>query len=74
MTSTILCAIEQRLKQAQDNMNPFANVLLLLVGDLAQLLAICKHYLKNMNCIINFVIFQWLHVGRMQVITFYKHL
>jgi hypothetical protein len=35
------------IKQAQDNMNPFANVLLLLVGDLAQLLAICKHSLKK---------------------------
>jgi hypothetical protein len=32
-------------------MNPFANVLLLLLGDLTQLLAICKHSLKEMNCI-----------------------
>jgi hypothetical protein len=35
MTNIMLCAIEQRLKQAQNNMNPFANVLLLLVRDLA---------------------------------------
>jgi hypothetical protein len=40
----MLCAIEQQLKQAQDNMNPFANLLLLLVGDLAQLCPICKHF------------------------------
>jgi hypothetical protein len=47
----MLCAIEQRLKQAQDNINPFAIVLLLLlVGDLTQLLAICKHPLKKNNC------------------------
>ncbi len=44
MISTMLCAIEQQLKQAQDNMNPFANLLLLLVGDLAQLCPICKHF------------------------------
>jgi hypothetical protein len=43
MSNTMLCATEQRLKQAQDNMNPFANVLLLLVRDLAQLPPICKH-------------------------------
>jgi hypothetical protein len=35
MTSTILCAIEQRLKQVQGNINPFANVLLLSISDLA---------------------------------------
>jgi len=51
MTNTMFCAIEQWLKQAQDNKNPFENVLLLLVGDLTQLLAICKHSLKKMNCI-----------------------
>jgi len=51
MTNTMLCVVEQWLKQVQDNMNPFANVLLLLVKDLTQLLAICKHYLKKMNCI-----------------------
>jgi len=39
----MLRAIEQHLKQTHDNMNPFTNVLL-LVGDLAQLLAICKHF------------------------------
>jgi hypothetical protein len=56
-------------------MNPFANILLLLVGDLAQLPTICKHFFwKKLNCIVNFVTFQWLHVGWMQVITFYKHL
>jgi hypothetical protein len=27
MINTILCATKQHLKQAQDNMNPFANVL-----------------------------------------------
>jgi hypothetical protein len=32
MTNIMLCAIKQWLKQAQGNMNPFANVLLLLVG------------------------------------------
>jgi len=59
MTNTMFCAIEQ----AQDNMNPFENVLLLLVGDLTQLLAICKHSLKKKELYINFVTFQWLHVG-----------
>jgi len=49
MISTMLCAIKQRLKQAQDNINPFANVSLLLVGNLAQLSAICKHYLKKIE-------------------------
>ncbi len=44
--SIILCAIKQHLKQAQSNINPFANVLL-LVGDLAQLPAICRHSLKK---------------------------
>jgi len=44
-------------------MNPFENVLLLLVGDLTQLLAICKHSLKKNELYINFVTFQWLHVG-----------
>jgi len=43
MTSTILCAIEQQLKQAQGNMNPFPNVLLLSISDLAQLLVICRY-------------------------------
>jgi hypothetical protein len=47
MTNTMLCVIEQRLKQAQGNMNPFTNVLLLLVGNLAQLPAICKHFFKK---------------------------
>ncbi len=42
MISTMLCAIEQQLKQPQDNMNPFAN--LLLVRDLTQLCPICKHF------------------------------
>jgi len=45
MTSTMLCAIEQHLKQF--NTNPFTNVLVLLVGDLIQLPAICKHSLKK---------------------------
>jgi len=71
MTNTMLCAVQQWLKEVQDNMNPFANVLLLLVKDLAQLLAICKHYLKKNELHINFVTFQWLHVGQMQVITFH---
>ncbi len=47
MTSTMLCAIEQHLKQIQNNTNPFTNVLVLLVGDLIQLLAICKHSFKT---------------------------
>jgi hypothetical protein len=48
MTNTMVCAIEQRLKQAQNNMNPFANVLLLLlVRDLTQLHEICKHFYKK---------------------------
>ncbi len=46
MISIILCAIKQHLKQAQGNINPFANVLL-LVRDLAQLPTICKHSLKK---------------------------
>ncbi len=44
MTSIILCAIEQHLKQYfQNDANPFDFILVLLVGDLSQLLAICKH-------------------------------
>jgi len=43
MTSIILCAIEQHLKQYfQNDANPFDFILVLLVGD-SQLLAICKH-------------------------------
>jgi hypothetical protein len=72
MSSTMLCAIEQRLKQAQDNMNPFANVLLLLVRDLTLLPSIWKHLKRKLNSIVNFVTFQWLYVGQMQVITFYN--
>jgi len=45
MTSIMLCVIKQHLKQTHNNMNPFTNVFLLLVGDLAQLPAICKHSL-----------------------------
>jgi len=46
MISTTLCAIKQCSKQAQGNINPFTDVLL-LVGDLAQLFAICRHFLKK---------------------------
>jgi hypothetical protein len=41
----MLCAIEQHLIQTHNTMNLFTNVfLLLLAGDIAQLLAICKHF------------------------------
>jgi hypothetical protein len=70
MTSTILCAIEQRLKQVQGNINPFANVLLLSISDLAQLLAICRHFFLRKKYIVKFVTFQWLHVGQWQLIMF----
>lgn len=43
MTDTMLFATEQCLKQAQSNANPFTNVWVLLVHDLAQLPIICKH-------------------------------
>jgi hypothetical protein len=69
MTDPMLCAIEQHLKQIQNYTNPFTNLLVLLVGDLIQLLAICKHSLKQMNYIVKFVIFQLL-LGQMQCIMF----
>ncbi len=49
--SIILCAIKQHLKQAQGNINPFANVLL-LVGDSTQLPTICRNYyfLNELYC------------------------
>jgi hypothetical protein len=50
MTNNMLCIVEQCLKQAThvENMfQAFQNELILLVGDLAQLLAICKHTLQN---------------------------
>jgi hypothetical protein len=49
MTSYVLCAIEQRLKDATllTNVSPFQNKLILLVGDLAQLPPIYKHTLQN---------------------------
>jgi hypothetical protein len=43
MTNTMLFAIEQCLKQAQSNANPFTNVWVLLADDLAQLPITCKH-------------------------------
>ncbi len=70
MTSTILCAIEQRLKQVQGNINPFANVLLLSISDLAQLLVICRHLFLRKIYIVKFVTFRWLHVGQRQLIMF----
>jgi hypothetical protein len=42
MTNVMLYAIEQCLKQAHNNSNPFENMLL-LVGDTKQLTTICKH-------------------------------
>jgi hypothetical protein len=47
MISNILCAMEQRLKQAMSivETSPFEKKLVLLVGDLAQLPLICKHTL-----------------------------
>ena len=48
MTSNMLCAVEQRIKQntlITDTFS-FQNKLLILVGDLAQMLAICIHKLK----------------------------
>jgi len=48
MTSIVLCAIEQCLKQSfQNDVNLFDSILILLVGDLSQLLAICKHSYSN---------------------------
>jgi hypothetical protein len=49
MTSYVLCAIEERLKQATPYTNaiPFQNKLVLLVGNLAQLPPICKHSFQN---------------------------
>ncbi len=48
MTSNMLCAIEQHLKQTmrvENTFQAFQTKLILLVGDLVQLLAICKHTL-----------------------------
>ncbi len=42
MTNVMLSGINQHLKQVHNNSNPFTNMLLLLVGDTKQLLAICK--------------------------------
>lgn len=47
MTSITFCAIKQHLRQAHNNSNPFAKMLILLVGDTKQLLTICKHSLKK---------------------------
>jgi hypothetical protein len=50
MTNNMLCIVEQCLKQAkrvENTFQSFQNKLILLVGDLAQLLAICKHTLQN---------------------------
>jgi len=49
MISNILCAMEQRLKQAMSiaKTSPFETKLVLLVGDLAQLPPICKHTLRQ---------------------------
>jgi hypothetical protein len=49
MTGNILCAMEQRLKQAMSiaKTSPFQTKLVLLVGDLAQLPPICKHTLQQ---------------------------
>jgi hypothetical protein len=51
-TSIVLCAIEQHLKQSfQNDVIPFDSILLLLVGDLSQLLAICEHsYSDGKKC------------------------
>jgi hypothetical protein len=52
MTSIILSAIEPRSKQSFQNVvNLFDFILVLLVGDLLQLLAICKHsYFDREKC------------------------
>jgi hypothetical protein len=48
MTNNILCVVEQHLKQAMSivETSPFETKLVLLVGDLTQLLPICKHTLR----------------------------
>ena len=53
MTSYMLCTVEHRLKQAcRDTIsNIFCNKFVLLVGDLAQLPAICVHASKAPNII-----------------------
>jgi len=44
MRSIVLCAIEQHLKQSfQNDVNPFDSILILLDGELSQLLPICKY-------------------------------
>jgi hypothetical protein len=44
MTNTILCVIEQHLKESfQNDVNPFDFILILLGNDLSQLPTICKH-------------------------------
>jgi hypothetical protein len=52
MTSIVLCAIKQHFKQSfQNDVIPFDSILLLLVGDLSQLLAICEHsYFDGKKC------------------------
>jgi hypothetical protein len=52
MTGIVLCAIEQQLKQSFQNVvNPFDFILVVLVGDLLQLQAICKHsYFDKERC------------------------
>ena len=49
ITSYMLCVIKQHLKHAMQakNSSPFQTKLVLLVGDLTQLPAICKHNLCN---------------------------
>ncbi len=51
MTNNMLCIVKQYLKQqakhVENTFQDFQKKLILLVGDLAQLLAICKHTLQN---------------------------
>ncbi len=60
MANIVLCAIEQRLRQSfQNNVNPFDSILILLVGDLSQLLDICKHsYFDAEKCCWSYHIFR----------------
>jgi hypothetical protein len=64
MIGIVLCAIEQQLKQSFQNVvNPFDFILVVLVGDLLQLLTICKHSYFVKKNVVKVVIYLQHHVG-----------
>ncbi len=78
MTSIILCAIEECLKQFFQNVvNPFDFILVLLIGDLLQLPTICKHsYFDKEKCCKSCHIFTtlcWLNATHHHISSSMRH-